>query len=68
MLSTSLILRGQARAQEYRIRVDDDLFRSEDNRRLLDILSGWKGTGLMGALRPQTPHRSPRQAFGGNWE
>ena len=21
-----------------------------------------------GALRPQTPHRSPRQAFGGNWE
>ena len=32
MLSTSLILRGQARAQEYRIRVDDDLSRSEDNR------------------------------------
>ena len=32
MLSTSLILRGQARAQEYRIRVDYDLFRSEDNR------------------------------------
>ena len=23
-------------------------------------------TGLMGAVRPQTPHRSPRQAFGGN--
>ena len=24
-------------------------------------------TGLMGAMRPQTPHRSPRQAFwGGN--
>ena len=22
----------------------------------------------MGALRPQIPHRSPRQAFGGNWE
>ena len=22
----------------------------------------------MGAVRPQTPHRSPRQAFGGNWE
>jgi ribosomal protein L34E len=22
-------------------------------------------TGLMGAVRPQTPHRSPRQAFGG---
>jgi len=21
--------------------------------------------GLMGAVRPQTPHRSPRQAFGG---
>ena len=21
----------------------------------------------MGAVRPQTPHRSPRQAFGGNW-
>jgi hypothetical protein len=32
MLSTSLILRGQARAQEYRIRVDYDLSRSEDNR------------------------------------
>jgi hypothetical protein len=27
----------------------------------------WRGgTGLMGAMRPQTPHRSPRQAFGGN--
>ena len=25
-------------------------------------------TGLMGAVRPQTPHRSPRQAFGGNQE
>ncbi|MEI6035125.1 MAG: phage integrase N-terminal SAM-like domain-containing protein [Verrucomicrobiae bacterium] len=25
-------------------------------------------TGLMGAVRPQTPHRSPRQAFGGNLE
>ncbi len=25
-------------------------------------------TGLMGAVRPQTPHRSPRQAFGGTWE
>ena len=25
-----------------------------------------KRTGLMGAVRPQTPHRSPRQAFGGN--
>jgi hypothetical protein len=25
-----------------------------------------EGTGLMGAMRPQTPHRSPRQAFGGN--
>ena len=24
-------------------------------------------TGLMGAVRPQTPHRSPRQAFGGNF-
>jgi len=24
------------------------------------------GTRLMGAMRPQTPHRSPRQAFGGN--
>ena len=23
-------------------------------------------TGLIGAVRPQTPHRSPRQAFGGN--
>ena len=23
-------------------------------------------TGLMGAARPQTPRRSPRQAFGGN--
>ena len=23
-------------------------------------------TGVMGAMRPQTPHRSPRQAFGGN--
>jgi len=23
-------------------------------------------TGLIGAMRPQTPHRSPRQAFGGN--
>ena len=23
--------------------------------------------GLMGAVRPQTPHRSPRQAFGGNF-
>jgi hypothetical protein len=22
---------------------------------------------LMGAVRPQTPHRSPRQAFGGNF-
>jgi len=22
----------------------------------------------MGAVRPQTPHRSPRQAFGGNLE
>ena len=21
----------------------------------------------MGAVRPQTPHRSPRQAFGGTW-
>ena len=21
----------------------------------------------MGAVRPQTPHRSPRQAFGGNF-
>ena len=26
-----------------------------------------KGTGLMGAVRPETPHRSPRQAFGGTW-
>ena len=25
-----------------------------------------EGTDLMGALRPQAPHRSPRQAFGGN--
>ena len=25
-----------------------------------------EGTGLMGAVRPQTPHRSPRQVFGGN--
>ena len=25
------------------------------------------GTDLMGAVRPQTPHRSPRQAFGGNF-
>ena len=25
-------------------------------------------TGLMGAVRPQTPHRSPRQAFGGNFQ
>jgi len=24
-------------------------------------------TGLMGAMRPPTPHRSPRQAFGGNF-
>jgi hypothetical protein len=23
-------------------------------------------TPSLGALRPQTPHRSPRQAFGGN--
>ena len=22
----------------------------------------------MGAVRPQTPHRSPRQAFGGNFQ
>jgi hypothetical protein len=27
-----------------------------------------KRTGLMGAVRPQTPHRSPRQAFGGNFQ
>ena len=27
-----------------------------------------EGIGLMGAVRPQTPHRSPRQAFGGNSE
>jgi len=26
-----------------------------------------EGTGLMGSVRPQTPHRSPRQAFGGNF-
>ena len=26
-----------------------------------------EGTDLMGAMRPQTPHRSPRQAFGGNF-
>ena len=26
-----------------------------------------EGTDLMGALRPQAPHRSPRQAFGGNF-
>jgi hypothetical protein len=25
-------------------------------------------TGLMGAMRPQSPHRSPRQAFGGNFK
>ena len=25
-----------------------------------------RGTKLMGAARPQTPRRSPRQAFGGN--
>jgi hypothetical protein len=25
-------------------------------------------TNLMGALRPQTPHRLPRQAFGGNFQ
>jgi hypothetical protein len=28
--------------------------------------SGRRRTDLMGALHPQTPHRSPRQAFGGN--
>jgi hypothetical protein len=26
-----------------------------------------EGTDLMGAVRPQAPHRSPRQAFGGNF-
>ena len=26
-----------------------------------------EGTDLMGSVRPQTPHRSPRQAFGGNF-
>jgi|GEM_PF-2641597 len=26
-----------------------------------------KRTGLMGAVRPQTPPRSPRQAFGGDF-
>ena len=25
-------------------------------------------TGLLGAVRPQTPHRSPWQAFGGNFQ
>ena len=29
-------------------------------------MPGERRTGLMGAARPQTPHRSPRQAFGGN--
>ena len=29
-------------------------------------MPGPKSTGLMGAARPQTPRRSPRQAFGGN--
>jgi hypothetical protein len=28
-------------------------------------MSGSKPTDLLGAVRPQTPHRSPRQAFGG---
>jgi hypothetical protein len=30
------------------------------------IKAGRTRTRLMGAMRPQTPHRSPRQAFGGN--
>ena len=34
--------------------------------RLLDVFSGWKETDLMGAVRPQALHRSPRRAFGGN--
>jgi transposase InsO family protein len=29
-------------------------------------MPGARRTGLMGAARPQTPRRSPRQAFGGN--
>ena len=29
-------------------------------------MPGPRRTGLMGAARPQTPRRSPRQAFGGN--
>jgi hypothetical protein len=34
---------------------------------LFRVGGNWReGTGLMGAMRPQTPHRSPRQAFGGN--
>jgi hypothetical protein len=31
-------------------------------------MSGSKPTDLLGAVRPQTPHRSPRQAFGGNFQ
>ena len=37
----------------------------EYNKRLLAILSGWKRTVLLGAVRPQPPHRSPRRRSGG---
>jgi len=45
-----------------------------ENGKLLEHLDGTRTgpspsiqrTSLMGAMRPQTPHRSTRQAFGGN--
>ena len=41
--------------------------RSDLQNGFFERMCGQERTGLMGAVRPQTPHRSPRQAFGGNF-